>query len=584
MLTTRLAVALSFALQLPVLLGQAPLVESIGPGCGGVGGAPTGTVAPNLTVGRPFQFQLRNMTANSAGLMLTSWNGNSWGSTPIPLPLAGAGMPGCTLYTRPESVYPFMTGQGSVDLNFTVPNVPGLAGANVYAQAFFQQPGLNPLGAGNSEGMHMVVGGQGQWAASVSQWGITWTFDRQYPVGQFCNGDWWVVGPVNVVDISPHTASVSGRTINGSMVNPAPTGRHGYDSTLYGQYSYGDWSYFPALNVALGVSSSSPLVLQPSSSLISVISQMTPDPGGHMSQLSTAAVMTVLGAVPPPGSFRPPYTGNDKTVRFQESQLQWGALAMLDTLPNTPQPSTIEPLFERVWLDHCPDWMSRFMHPVLNMKDYGRDFTADTGSAALLVNMNFTQAQKRKLVIGLTQLGIDNWANVLGGATWPGLGGQGSGRKFPILFAGQMLNDAAMRNVGTSHRSYYNGPTNNASIFSEDCQTFYVQETSPGVFNWGNGGYNATHVGMPEWGNNHTTMIYRDNSSWSFDPYRVCCTANAFPGFVLAVRVMGLRSAWNHPALFDYMDRYMQQQHSNNYMNSWISWQGDVWYAYRSQF
>ena len=421
-------------------------------------------------------------------------------------------------------------------------------------------------------------------AASVSQWGITWTFDREYPVGQFCNGDWWVLGPVNVTDISPHTADVSGRTINGSMVNPAPTGRHGYDSTLYGQYSYGDWSYFPALNVALGVSSSSPLVLQPSSSLISVISQMTPDPGGHMSQLSTAAVLTALATEPPAGSFRPPYTGTDKTVRFQESQIDWGALGRLDPLSDTPDPTTIEPLFARVWLDHCPDWMSRFMHPLLNMKDYGRDFTADTGSAALLVNMDFTLPQKRKLVIGLCQLGIDNWANVLGGATWPGLGGQGSGRKFPILFAGRMLNDAAMLNVGVSHPSYYRGPNTTNSIFSEDCQTFYVEETSPGIYNWGNGNYNASHVGIPEWGNNHTTMIYRDNSSWTYDPYRVCCTFNAYQGFVLAVRVMGLRAAWNHQALFDYMDRYMQTETTGNYTNYWIRWHGTAWYAYRSQF
>src|SRR5579862_8364012 len=38
---------------------------------------------------------------------------------------------------------------------------------------------------------------------SVSQYGITWTFDRPTPVGKFVNGDFYVVGPVKVVGINP---------------------------------------------------------------------------------------------------------------------------------------------------------------------------------------------------------------------------------------------------------------------------------------------------------------------------------------------------------------------------------------------
>ena len=32
-------------------------------------------------------------------------------------------------------------------------------------------------------------------ASSVTQYGITWTFDKAYPVGQFVTGDWWVGRP-----------------------------------------------------------------------------------------------------------------------------------------------------------------------------------------------------------------------------------------------------------------------------------------------------------------------------------------------------------------------------------------------------
>ncbi|MBX3465197.1 MAG: hypothetical protein KF830_18675, partial [Planctomycetes bacterium] len=63
-----------------------------------------------------------------------------------------------------------------------------------------------PSGGGGGGG-----GGTPTMAASVGQWGITWTFDQAYQVGQFCNGDWWVVGPVTVTSITPATQNLSGR-------------------------------------------------------------------------------------------------------------------------------------------------------------------------------------------------------------------------------------------------------------------------------------------------------------------------------------------------------------------------------------
>jgi hypothetical protein len=38
---------------------------------------------------------------------------------------------------------------------------------------------------------------------TVSQYGITWTFKEAVRVGQFFNGDYYVVGPVTVTDIDP---------------------------------------------------------------------------------------------------------------------------------------------------------------------------------------------------------------------------------------------------------------------------------------------------------------------------------------------------------------------------------------------
>ena len=432
-------------------------------------------------------------------------------------------------------------------------------------------------------------GGSGNMQSVVGQWGITWQFDHAYQVGQFCNGDWWVVGPVHIVSISPPTQNVSGRTINGSMINPDTTGMNGYDSTLYGQYATSTRQYSTSLNVALGVSPINHLVLQPSTSLISCISQMTPAANGSASEIATAAVLTVLATAPPADAFRPPYAGTDKTIRHRESDLDYNALADLPPVSGAPSLSSTANEFARVWLDHCAHWTSGHIHPVQNMPSYYRDFTSWTGTAGLLLNSNFSNAQKRDLLVRFVQVGIDWYGNIQAGAIW-GVNGHCNGRKFPILFAGKVLNDAGMLAVGTQHPLQFYGPDNPANrppVFSEDGQVFYVAQTSPGVYNWGYGGYTATNLGMPEWGNFHaeggSQGISSDNVLWDANSYRRCCSANGWVGTTLTMRAMGLQSAWNNPAFFDYMDRYVQIEPDGEWTESWVSWHADMWRAYRSQ-
>src|SRR5215208_795512 len=75
--------------------------------------------------------------------------------------------------------------------------------------------------------------------SSISQYEITWSFDKPYEAGQFITGDWWVVGPVNVTAVNP--APSAGR--NGSSVNPRG-GRQGYDNRG-GEYDTADNAMFP---------------------------------------------------------------------------------------------------------------------------------------------------------------------------------------------------------------------------------------------------------------------------------------------------------------------------------------------------
>jgi hypothetical protein len=63
---------------------------------------------------------------------------------------------------------------------------------------------------------------------SLTQYGITWTFAKPAPVGQFVTGDWWVVGPVTVQSVSPSPTADR----HGSVVNPPARDKQGYDGRL----------------------------------------------------------------------------------------------------------------------------------------------------------------------------------------------------------------------------------------------------------------------------------------------------------------------------------------------------------------
>ncbi|MFC1631145.1 dockerin type I repeat-containing protein [Candidatus Omnitrophota bacterium] len=447
-------------------------------------------------------------------------------------------------------------------------------------------------------------------ARQLSQFGITWTFDREYECGQFANGDYWVQGPITIVGISPASVSSGGRIINGSMINPSPRlgSVQGFDTSIR-------YAYNAALNVARPnnntLSAANPLNISPGSSLVSTISAGTID----RSSVQTAAILTVLSSPAPSGSFRPAYTNVSKAIRFNKSQLNYSVLGRLAPVASRPrlaqqsgdsQSSSVERMFERPWIDYVPDWHNRFIHPTTSMPDYGREISAQVGIAALMLNLNYSEREKETLMIRFVQLGIDNYGIVqdAGQDNWENNGGHASGRKFPILFSGVVLNDAAMRNIGQKSGTYLYtgsyGPGNEPPDyihFGEDDQTFYVTQNDVAITNGPNWHpdsraaqlipYNQGDIGLVEWGIRHSSYPEADNKYWGAN-YRRDCTANAWAGFVLATHVMGLKELWNHDCLFDYQDRYMQVTADNgpypgSRQNS-SAFAENMWDAYRNNY
>jgi len=434
----------------------------------------------------------------------------------------------------------------------------------------------------------------------ISQFGITWYFDKEYKHGRFANGDYWVVGPVAIVYIDPPSKYSGSRVKNGSMVNiDQTTGREGYDN---GNDSL---SYSDSLNAALDVSQYHPLKLAAGSSLVSTISIAEEN---NRPQLSDAAILTVLDSAPPDGSFRPPYCGSDKTIKYNISLLSANSslLKQKAVVDDTPDIATVERYFERPWIDHISNWTAGLIHPENNMPNYGREISSEVGIGALMLHLNYDYSFKETLLIRYIQLGIDLYGVLENGGEWPNDGGHASGRKWPILFAGIMLGDAGMKAVGEKSGDYlYDGdyeagdPPPDYIHFGEDDQTFIVSSEDTGrtlTANWeGIVGEAYTGMeGMPEWGIGHSTNPGIDNSDWNAS-YRRCCTALAWPGFVLAALIMdadtGSKALWNHDALFDYMDRYMAIENGEddgwtvvNEATGWrssSSFAANMWDAYR---
>jgi hypothetical protein len=454
-------------------------------------------------------------------------------------------------------------------------------------------------------------------ATSLSQYGITWTFDKAYPVGQFVNGDYWVIGPVTIIQILPASRDMGTRGIvHGSMLNPEVGSTQGYDSRMFGS-GFVSCGFVSSLNAARpndqDLSAQNPLVISTPASLVSGISTLELG-AGLSNQVPTMAVLTILSAVPAEGSFRPPYVGTDKTIRHTMADLNMNRLPSLtmpsglsyesfhlssDGDPFTPSgvASKLAARFQRPWIEHMLGSDKEVFCPRANMPGYGRELASRVSDAALALTLDIPIESKRILAMRLAQYGLDTYGITQrpdGRINWKADGGHMSGRTFPLLFAGHILGDAAMLNVleKSGQYAYQNGhyagnlPADYVH-FGEIDQTFYVtardislahSEADPRTPLIQ---YTDADLGKPEWGILHVWKPEADNNNWDA-VYRPTC-GMSWSGFVLASRIMGLRNAWNHPPLFDYMDRYMQLTVGTD-TRTFNPFQARMWDTYRTSY
>jgi len=311
----------------------------------------------------------------------------------------------------------------------------------------------------------------------VSEYGITWTFEKPARAGQFLNGDWYVVGPVTVVKIDPaprygnevandeldgrEKVPVNQRCRNGSTLNLPARQEVAWDS---GVINY----YHPEHRARL------PIAMNPGDSLTSSISLRQGEkvtypyhPGtvrgeGDNSPVKTVAVLTCVAGPLPPDAFRPGYSGHDPRI-YLARDLKRNLLPHFDRPVGIPDPAKFAENFQRPW---CDTGFFSFDVPQQSMPNYAQWYAQGPANAVLLACCDGTKPEvKEHLLINVIQIGIDHYGLIRQGHPgWAAHGGHGSGRKFPIVFAGALLGDETMANINQIFPK---------AQFGEDEQTAY---------------------------------------------------------------------------------------------------------------
>jgi len=401
--------------------------------------------------------------------------------------------------------------------------------------------------------------------------GVTWNFSEAEEYGQFVNGDYWVVGPVTITSVSP---SWDGSK-HGSMVDPDTTsGDQSYRTGILYPFNSSTRTTFPAtLNPSSGTKS-----------LVSTVGRSTIISGGSKSGVSRASVLTVVSSAPASGSFRPPYVAGPKPIR-NVSEVNYSLVPDL-SLPSGATLPDLSTTLKEVWIQHgnVRAQLSTTFIPDDNITAYPRDSAKDI--SAISLGMMVDSTNRNEYIHRLIQAGIDAYyVHLDNGDAWRAYGGFGSGRKWPILFAGILLDDDDLKNP-IYLTSAVQSLTGTVNKFGEDGDTSYGEPSA------------LYPEGRPVFGQDCVSGQYQNYLSTGNgakdcrDPaglnpnggggYRTCCTSLTWVGYALAARLMDAISIWDHDAFFDYIDWWVEVDPSTHSQGTFSSdFVEDMWNEYR---
>lgn len=368
--------------------------------------------------------------------------------------------------------------------------------------------------------------------SSVSQYGVTWTFAQPCESGQFASGDYWVVGPCEITSVSPAPTG----TRNGSAVNPKG-GHQGYDDR--------GGEFDTAENVSF------PYTLKVDESLVSSVSKTEGAEIKNVGCLQSQAVLTAVSAALPATALRPSYAGTFKQY-LDTGNIHWDLLPKLPPPSNAPDGADLRKMAERPRIDHMNSWTIQNSCAEDNWYNgagahncYGREYSTFISNAAMYTMLD--EPDRDELVVSMIQLGIDNYGVLEAGGGWSPNGGHHSGRKWPIVFAGRLLDDCDLLKVGEKFDD---------SHFGEDGQT-YAGNSGKALFGWDCGGGQGSYFESGCSGGGAKDCRDPAGMVDGCPDYRNCCTSGYWVGQMLSTLMLHAETIWNHQPYFDYVDRWM---------------------------
>ncbi len=447
-----------------------------------------------------------------------------------------------------------------------------------------------------------ITAGQTASCTSVTQYGISFVFDKAYTCGIYANGDFWcvvdgVTSKVQLTGITPDY--VAGH--NGWEVNPATTdywdnatqgfetdlGRfnaalipalpydasagasivktiHNYHFTVSSANATAEATYAnngQTFTVTSTITNSTTLVAtgtgnpEASGTLTKVsgtgdatISFTNTTPS--IASIKTAAVLTILSSTPADNGstlFRPPYVAGAKTS-YSTSNIVWSNLFLgEDTAEQGITLAWVLAKHQRVQLSHLEGVLSRDMHPTDNLSDYGSQVGSDIIRSIIRMMFNGdSQSAKTPAMISILQHGIDwYYIQVIGHMQPSTGGGHTPGYKTLIAFTAYMLNDTTMKTNVTAA----------ATTILNDGQTLWEEDSEitanaygdpiygdPTVWSGGELAYwtytNSENGGNPENKDPYNYIDAEINHAHPNGVYQGCCTAGNIKGSVLLMRLM----------------------------------------------
>ncbi|MCC6947006.1 MAG: peptidoglycan-binding protein [Bradyrhizobiaceae bacterium] len=311
--------------------------------------------------------------------------------------------------------------------------------------------------------------------------------------GRFALGDFWARAPFNVTEILPAWDGAR----HGAMLDMGNVSGQGFYDRLAIEPDYsGTMFAFSGAN-----RSHIPVEMDSDSihSLIMTVGKQTPMSGGAAQMLERATVFTSLRDIDIASvtatTFRPSYMGTKRLVNWSNANtdlLPDLALPSGATLPSTGQ-------MAQVWLHNGPSnvasdglpGVAATIHPDQNMPPYPRDsgiVVSDYAAAVLVDSADRDTYAKELIQVGIDLFGVHMTAPE---HVFMAAAGYGNGWKFPIVFAGFLLDDATLQGFNDLMPTKFGGDT--VHSFGEDGHTYIGEdELNPGNlrYMWGADGTN----------------------------------------------------------------------------------------------